>query len=654
MMGAPFRSILFLLPLAAFAAARPEQLGFDLSATNAPDYVASIYIAPENEFLYRMRFPDGHYREFQKTELDSSNPLQALWSPGNWQGALKGKVHQIAVESSTNVVGGRAGFLFKNGRIIRFEQGDKLWSFPYEIPRPPTAGGAPDYFGTLATSKAGGLAGRLGASRVAKDTAVKDVERELKKKWANTGRLRWPFDNPNENGFLFAALALLSTALFYVHIWFGRFVLRLRFKQKIFKYRSAYVSIVPIIGGVCFAVAIALVMMTVSRGSILALISGLLPACILNFKKLIRSKGVRVLAGIMLLTAAVWVALHSSSFARGFVKKSRWSNDTRVEMLLTAPQMIAEAPNGWGDMHVGRVHVDWYGDLSTITLSGSLMSDHFTRLVEYGRIGRFTYLFVWLVLLSLMTYTAVRTKRAIALGVFVALAVAGCFNAVLMNVYLWSMPAIALALFVAERPWRVWRVRTVSLIVGGAIVLAGGTLAGIEAYGRAKLKRLHPIFVEDGRVCVKDDSPNIWIVDDSKALGGVLSPCRDIRRHFLRHPSTPSVGYVRNVEKLPRKRVDRLVLAGKAGQDWLDWIYKCAEKGEEVSQFFPKELVFISPIFLPSALPEGIEEACKVKYVIGEFVARYHPDEFERPPEWVKVVPGMELYIQNWMRFAVE
>ena len=239
-------------------------------------------------------------------------------------------------------------------------------------------------------------------------------------------------------------------------------------------------------------------------------------------------------------------------------------------------------------------------------------------------------------------------------GVFVALAVAGCFNAVLMNVYLWSMPAIALALFVAERPWRVWRVRTVSLIVGGAIVLAGGTLAGIEAYGRAKLKRLHPIFVEDGRVCVKDDSPNIWIVDDSKALGGVLSPCRDIRRYFLRHPSAPSVGYVRNVEKLPRKRVDRLVLAGKAGQDWLDWIYKCAEKGEEVSQFFPKELVFISPIFLPSALPEGIEEACKVKYVIGEFVARYHPDEFERPPEWVKVVPGMELYIQNWMRFAVE
>ena len=631
MMGVLFRSILFLLPLAAFAAAKPEGLGFDLAATNAPDYVASIYIAPENEFLYRMRFPDGHYREFQKTELDSSTPLQALWSPGKWKGALKGKKRQIAVESSPNVVGGRAAFLFQNGRIIRFEQGEKLWNFPYEVPRPPTAGGAPDYLGTLASSKSGGIADQLKASRMAQDSAVKDVQRELKKKWAKTGRLRWPFDNPNENGFLYLSIALLSMTLFF------------------FPRRE-----VKIVGGVCFAAASAALVMTASRGSFLAFAFGLVPAIALNFKKLVRSKAAWVLVGVVLLGTVAWVAWHPEQFTRGFVKKSRWSNETRIEMWTTAPQMIAEAPNGWGDMHVGRAHVDWYGDLATVTLSGSLMSDHFTRLVEYGRVGRYVYLFVWFALLLLMTYTAIRTKRAVALGVFTALAVAGWFNAVLMNVYLWSVPVVALVLFIAGRPWRVWRLRTVGLIVGGAVVLAGGTLAGIEAYGRAKLKRPYPIFVEDGRVCVKDNSPDIWIVDDSKALGGVLSPCRDIRRYFLRHPSAPSVGYVRNVEKLPRKRVGRLVLAGKAGQEWLDWLLKCAEKGEEVSQYFPKELVFISPEFMPSNLPEDIHEACKVKYVIGEFVARYHPDEFEDPPEWVKVVPGMELYIQNWMRFAVE
>ena len=49
-MGA-IRSLLLLLPLAALAAARPEGLGFDPAASNALEYAASIYIAPENEFL---------------------------------------------------------------------------------------------------------------------------------------------------------------------------------------------------------------------------------------------------------------------------------------------------------------------------------------------------------------------------------------------------------------------------------------------------------------------------------------------------------------------------------------------------------------------------------------------------------------------------
>ncbi len=161
------------------------------------------------------------------------------------------------------------------------------------------------------------------------------------------------------------------------------------------------------------------------------------------------------------------------------------------------------------------------------------------------------------------------------------------------------------------------------------------------------------IVVENGQALVKGDNPNIWIVDDGKALGSVLSCCY-IRWYYFHHPSAPAVGYVRKVERLPRKGVDRLVLAGKAGQEWLDWLLKCAEKGEEVSQYFPKELVFISPEFLPSNLPEGIHQSCNVKYVIGEFVARYHKEEFKDPPKWVTVVPGMELYIQDWMRFAVE
>jgi hypothetical protein len=52
----------------------------------------------------------------------------------------------IFVESGPDVVGGRAQFLFKNGRLIQFEQNGRVYKFPYELPRKPTQGGEPCYF----------------------------------------------------------------------------------------------------------------------------------------------------------------------------------------------------------------------------------------------------------------------------------------------------------------------------------------------------------------------------------------------------------------------------------------------------------------------------------------------------------------------------
>ena len=275
-MGA-IRSVLFLIPLAVFAAGRPEGLGFDPTASNALESAASIYIAPENEFIYRMRFPDGSYREFQRTVSDLASPLQKLWSPGDWKGGLRWKERLIYVESSTNVVGGRALFLFRNGRLVTFEQNCKVGKIPYEVPRAPTAGGAPYYFGD-GESEDG--AQEPGARR--KDPGLaKDVQRELKKKWAKSGRLRWPFENPNENGFLYLSIALLATALFYI------------------PRRGAKIA-----GGVCFVAASAALVMTASRGSFIAFALGLAPAIAFNFKKIVRSRAVWALAGAVLLVAS--------------------------------------------------------------------------------------------------------------------------------------------------------------------------------------------------------------------------------------------------------------------------------------------------------------------------------------------------------------
>ena len=634
-MRVPFRILINLLPLAAFAAAQPEGLGFDPAASSAMEYAASIYIAPENEFLYRMRNPNGSYREFQKSEINSTEAIQTLWSPHGWKGAVREKENLIFVESGAKVKGGRAVYLFRHGRLVQFEQNGNVQRIPLEMPRPPTAGGVPYYFGDAESTRPDRAAQQSGGARAQK-TMAKGVERELKKKWAKSGRLCWPFENPNENGFLFLSLALLSTALFF-----------------------CAKSGVKIVGGVCFAAASAALVMTASRGAFLAFALGLMPAIALKFKKLVRSRAVWILAGVVILTAVGWFATHESRLlTRGFTKKTKWSNDTRIEMWATAPQMVAEAPSGWDGLHVnpahmvGRAYVDWYDSLFEISLSGSLVNDHLTRLVGYSQVGRFVYLFVWFGLLALMAYTALRTKRAVALGVFVALAVAGWFNAVLMNIYLWGAPLGALVLFLAGRPWRVWRLRTICLLTGSAAVLAAVTLVGLVAYGRATVKRGYPIYVADGQVRVKEQAPAIWIVDDGKALGGIFA-CRDIRRYYLHHPSSPAVGYVRDAKDLPKGEMKRLVLAGNAGKEWLEWLFERVKEGTKVA--VPEEVVFINPPFMPSELPEEFVKMGKMRYVVGEFVARYYTDEGACPEGLdVIVVPGMELYIQDWMRFAVE
>ena len=618
-MTPPFRAILLLLPVAAFAAASSERLGFDPAASNGLETAASIYFAPENSFLYRMRNPDGSYREFQKSDIGSTSPMQMLWSPRGWKGGLRVKEGLVYVESSPNVAGGRALYLFRNGSLVQFEQKGNVLRVPADAPRPPTAGGAPYYFSDGAASP--GDAGKRQAGGMSKE-----VQRELKKKWAKSGRLRWPFDNPNENGFLYLSLALLSCYLF-------------------FSSRKG----VKILGGVCFAAASAALVMTASRGSFLAFAAGLAPMVALNFRKAVRSKAVWVLAGAVLLSAVAWFATHDSKLlSRGFSKKSRWSNETRIEMWTTAPQMIAEAPNGWGDMHVGRAYMDWYDSLTRISLSGSLINDHLTRLVGYSRLGRFAYLFVWFGLLALMAYSAMRTRRAVALGVFLALAVASWFNAVLMNVFLWGVPVVALALFLAERPWRAWHLRTAAILVSAAALLSVVVLVVLSAVGSSARGRGYPIYVADGQVRVKARNPSIWVVDDGRALGGVLSCC-DIRRFYVDNPAAPSIGYVRSVANLPKK-VKRLVLAGSAGDDWMR---RMSEGGAAAQGEIPEEVVFITPPFPPSALPEEFLKSCKVRLVIGEFTARYCGDEYANPPAWVTVVPGMELYVDGWMRFAV-
>lgn len=617
-MSVPFRSILLLLPLATIGATGPERLGFDPTTSNGIASAASIYFAPENALLFRMRSPDGAYREFQGS-LDPKDP--SLWSVRGWHGEIRGNL--VLVETGRNVEGGIAHYIFDRGRLVMFMQGGKKYEFPYALERSPTDGGPPYAFDAPA-KPSGKRSAKGGATR--KKGLSSEVNRELSKKWAKSGRLQWPFPNPNDNGFLYLAIALLSTGFFF-----------------------ARPRVAKVIGAVIFVAASGALVMTASRGAFLAFAAGLAPAIFLNFRTLSRSKAFWTLACVVLLVAVGWFATHESRLlTRGFSKASKWSNDIRLEMWATAPTMVAEAPDGWGDMHVGRAYMDWYGGLTSVSLSASLVNDHLTRIVGYSRMGRFWYIFVWLASLSLMVYTALRSRRTVALGLAIALLVCGWFNAVMMNSVIRFTPWLILVAFIAERPWRHWRLKPACLVVLAAAVLSAVVLFAIYQIGSGRAKRGYPIRVVDGQIRVKSAEPSIWVVDDGVALGGVFS-CRDIRRFYVYNKAAPGVGYVRDIADLPGKGVRRLVLAGSACDEWMRHV---SEGGADARRNLPEEVIFISPPFPPSALPEGLFASCKVRLVVGEFVARYEA-EYAVKRDWVTIVPAMELYIYGWMRYVV-
>ena len=178
------------------------------------------------------------------------------------------------------------------------------------------------------------------------------------------------------------------------------------------------------------------------------------------------------------------------------------------------------------------------------------------------------------------------------------------------------------------------------------------SLAVIYWVGSGRPERGYRVHADNNQVCVKNDNPSIWIVDDERALGGVMA-CKDIRGYYAYRPEAPAIGYVRRVKDLPKTKIRRLVLAGKAGAQWLEAFGKRVElEHEEALKCLPDELVFITPTISPSEVPPPYLQACKVRFVIGEFTARYD-EEYKTPPDWVTIVPSMELYITGWMEYAV-
>ena len=589
---------LLVFAFAAFAAlsVRSETL------TNG---TALAYFAPENQLFYRLRYPDGGYREFERS-LDDTRLMHGV---DGWKAVISAGGVITATGRSAR---GPEKWVFRNGRLVECRIPGETNSFPYAAARVPFEGAEPPYF----------FGSRQEAAWHARalETATKGAVRIVRRKWVKSGRLCWPWVNPNEDGLLYASLALLSLLL-------------------VISRRKA----VTVAGGVLFVAFSVPLVMTASRGSFLALLAGLAPVLAVRFKAIVRSRWTYVFAALALAFAVTWFATHESRLlSRGFTGKSSWSNELRLDMWKTAPVMMVDAPDGW-PLNVGKAYLDWYEGLDTFSAPGSLMNDHLSTMVKTGWAGRAAYAFGWFTLLAGLFLWGLRSRNGVPAGLFSAYAVAVWFNPVMLNRWLVVAPLVSLVPVLLDRPWRRWRDWA---LAGGVGVVAAAAAIGVILYlGKTTP---HPygvsVRVDGRRIVAGDGRPSVWIVDDGLALGGAFA-CKDIREGLALDERSVAVGFVRSVADLPESGVRRLVLGGEAGDRWL----QAVSTDPKLRERLPGEVLFISPPFPPSAIPPALFGAARVKYVTGEFNARYSR-EFDSPPSFVKVCPAMELYVIGWMK----
>lgn len=555
-----------------------------------PADASGTTFVPVNANVFRLRQTDGTERFFVR---DEDEP-ELLHGERPWLAELDGA--RALVMTDPEFKGGETGFMFLSGRLRKLLVDGSEYDIPASAPK--------------TAAEVSALWPKAGC-RLRADEAP-DI-------WKDGKRLRLWFDNPNKAGLLFAELVLAGLAVVFLK---------------------------PVVCRICGAAAVAAafagLVATSSRGALLALLCGLSAAALTRLKMLLSLKTIIALAVVMSVAAACVAVLgQGNRLVRNLFVEGQHET-SRLTVWKVVPQMMADAPGGWGFGQSARAYTDWYQERNDCLLK-NLISGHLTFLVETGWVTRFAYFAVWAALLIAAFVLALRGSSPLPFAVLVAFAVAACFNPVLTVPELVAMPFLATVTTVAGlrrlTPFVKRGIVLVSFVV--ALVSIGGAYAAGTSGGRLRTVRGGVKIAGDHDfACVNGECPEAWVVHDDYVLHGGYWWMfgKEVRRHYRAHPAAAAVAFTRRLDAVPAK-VGTLVLVGEAARDYL----------AAVSRPAADRTVLVSPPFGWRSVPEGLLKATDLTMVVGALVA-----DGKDAPAWVKTVPGAELYIPGWLDFTVQ
>lgn len=232
----------------------------------------------------------------------------------------------------------------------------------------------------------------------------------------------WGFGNPNKTAAFILQLILLVIYLFEYRSW------------------KKYLGILV------FLVLSICLFHTFSRGGMISYLLSLslfIPPIVRNSVN--KKTYITLLIGISLLLGYVYfIGLLDRS--TNFIFQEDKSVTNRIEIWRNVPQMIYDAPYGWGIGNSGNAYMQWYQSLEKDEKYRTLVNSHFTYLVEFNAIGRLIYILIWILIFSITFPRKNQLTEILPFSAIFSFFICSSFSSVAEEWKLWIIP-VALALF---------------------------------------------------------------------------------------------------------------------------------------------------------------------------------------------------------------
>ena len=302
---------------------------------------------------------------------------------------------------------------------------------------------------------------------------------------------------------------------------------------------------------------------TFSRGGFVALLAGAAVVFMGLWHQMERRRWIPLLLMAVMLTCnAVWIGFAGRLTAS--VPSADMSVGNRLIVWRAVPDMMADAPGGWGGGNAGTAFMGWYQPLSRHERYRTLVNSHFTWLVECGWCGRWMIVTGWMFVLGLGILRLKQDRDPLPLSLWTCFCTSAFFSSVAEDWYVWIVPVVALLpamkTFLAPAS-AMDRRRMICMVIAGGSLLTGVA----AAWGHFRLHRsiiLHRA-ADGNRIILGGREPTDWVVFDESTMGG---PCYGrALRAFAQSPvgQGRAFGIASDLASVP-KTVRSLALCGRS------------------------------------------------------------------------------------------